>query len=186
MNMGQSTKERLFQSFKSLVEEKPLGKITISDITERVGVNRHTFYYHFKDERDLMEWGIKECLERTRVEAIKGGMWIDSMDMVLEKAEMERKFILTLFHSHLKEEFCNIICGWSFSIFDKIIREKSKGQAIKEQDVQFIIKILTYGLTGIVVDWLEGGMMESHKKLCEQVRTLIGDSFEGAIQKFVK
>ena len=86
----------------------------------------------------------------------------------------------------MKEEFCNIICGWSFSIFDKIIREKSKGQAIKEQDVQFVIKILTYGLTGIVVDWLEGGMMESHRKLCEQVRTLIGDSFEGAIQKFVK
>lgn len=46
--MAQSTKEKLFQSFKSLVEEKPLGKITISDITERVGVNRHTFYYHFK------------------------------------------------------------------------------------------------------------------------------------------
>ena len=184
--MAQSTKEKLFQSFKSLVEEKPLGKITISDITERVGVNRHTFYYHFKDERDLMEWGIKQCLERTRIEAVKGGMWIDSMDMVLEKTEMERKFILTLFHSHLKEEFCSIICGWSFSIFDRIIREKSKGQPIKEQDLQFVIKILTYGLTGIVVDWLEGGMMESHKKLCEQVRVFIGDSFEGAIQKFVK
>ena len=86
----------------------------------------------------------------------------------------------------MKEEFCNIICGWSFSIFDRIIREKSKGQPIKEQDLQFVIKILTYGLTGIVVDWLEGGMMESHKKLCEQVRVFIGDSFEGAIQKFVK
>ena len=184
--MAQSTKEKLFQSFKGLVEEKPLGKITISDITERVGVNRHTFYYHFKDERDLMGWGIKQCLERILVEASNGGMWIDSMDMVLEKAEHERKFILTLFHSHLKEEFCSIICGWSFSIFDRIVREKAKGQNIKEQDMQYIIKILTYGLSGVVMDWLGGGMMESHKKLCDQTRVLVGDSFESAIQKFVK
>ena len=184
--MAQSTKERLFQSFKSLVEEKPLGKITISDITERVGVNRHTFYYHFKDERDLMSWGISQCLERTRAEAAKSGMWIDSMDMVLEKAEEERKFILTLFHSHLKDDFCNIVNGWSFSIFDRIVREKAKGQNIKEQDLQFVIKILTYGLTGVVVDWLEGGMMESPKKLCEQVKTLIGEKFEGALRMFIK
>ena len=57
---------------------------------------------------------------------------------------------------------------------------------MNEQDIKIRNKILNYGLTGIVVDWLEGGMMESHKKLCEQVRVFIGDSFEGAIQKFVK
>ena len=184
--MAQSTKEKLFQSFKSLVEEKPLGKITISDITERVGVNRHTFYYHFKDERDLMAWGIRQYLDRAREEALKCGMWIDSMDMTLEKTERERSFILALFHSHLKEQFCNIICDWSIDIFNRIVREKAKGQQIKEQDLQYIVKILTYGLAGIVMDWLEGGMMESHTKLCEQTRLLIGDQFEGVIQKFIK
>lgn len=184
--MAQSTKEKLFQSFKGLVEEKTLGKITISDITDRVGVNRHTFYYHFKDERDLMEWGITQCLERIRKEYSNTGKWIDSMDSVLEKAEKEKKFILALFHSHLKSNFCSIVTGWSFNLFDGIIREKAEGVAIKEQDLQFIIGLLTYGLSGIVIDWLDDGMMVSHKRLCEQVNTLVGDSFQGAINKFVK
>ena len=184
--MGQSTKEKLFQSFKGLVEENSLGKITISDITGRVGVNRHTFYYHFKDERDLMEWGITQSLEKMKNECSKNGKWIDSMDAVLEKAEKERKFILALFHSHLKSNFCNIVTGWSFNLFDSIIREKAEGVPIKEHDLQFIVGLLSYGLTGIVVDWLQDGMMISHRILCEQVTTLVGDSFQGAIQKFVK
>ena len=107
--MAQATKERLFRSFKSLVEENHINKITISNITERVGVNRHTFYYHFRDEKDLMVWGITQNLDKAKADAIKEGNWIDSLDKILMKAEEERKFLLALFHSHLKEGFCEII-----------------------------------------------------------------------------
>ena len=40
--------------------EKPLNKITINDITEDCGVNRMTFYYHFKDIYDLVDWILAE------------------------------------------------------------------------------------------------------------------------------
>ena len=76
--------------------------------------------------------------------------------------------------------------SWSLSIFDRIIRENSQGMNIREQDLQFVIKLLTYGLSGIVMDWLAGGMMESHRKICEQVRTLIGDSFQGVLKQFAR
>ena len=184
--MAQATKERLFRSFKTLVEENPINKITISNITERVGVNRHTFYYHFRDEKDLMVWGITQNLDKAKADAVKEGNWIDSLDKLLMKAEEERKFLLALFHSHLKEGFCEIIQTWSLSIFDRIIRENSQGMNIREQDLQFVIKLLTYGLSGIVMDWLAGGMMDSHRKICEQVRTLIGDSFQGVLKQFAR
>ena len=35
---------------------KELSKITITNITKDCGVNRQTFYYHFKDVYDLLEW----------------------------------------------------------------------------------------------------------------------------------
>lgn len=31
-------------------------KITINDITEKCGINRQTFYYHFHDIYELIEW----------------------------------------------------------------------------------------------------------------------------------
>lgn len=58
--MSQITKRALEQSLKHLLLKKPLTKITINDITEDCGINRMTFYYHFKDIYDLVEWS---CLE---------------------------------------------------------------------------------------------------------------------------
>lgn len=38
------------------MEEKPFAKISISDICERCDMNRKSFYYHFKDKYDLINW----------------------------------------------------------------------------------------------------------------------------------
>ena len=54
--MSQITKRALEQSLKNLLLKKPLTKITINDIAEDCGINRITFYYHFKDIYDLVEW----------------------------------------------------------------------------------------------------------------------------------
>ena len=61
--MSEVTKRALEQSLKNLLLKKPLTKITINDITEDCGINRMTFYYHFKDIYDLVEWS---CLEDAR------------------------------------------------------------------------------------------------------------------------
>ena len=58
--MSQTTKRALEASLKKLLLEKPLNKITINDITEDCGVNRMTFYYHFKDIYDLVDWILVE------------------------------------------------------------------------------------------------------------------------------
>ena len=58
--MSQITKKALAPSLKNLLLKKPLNKITINDITDDCGINRMTFYYHFKDIYDLAEWA---CLQ---------------------------------------------------------------------------------------------------------------------------
>ena len=50
-----ATKIAIAYGLKELVKTKALNKITISDITEKCGINRQTFYYHFADMMDLIE-----------------------------------------------------------------------------------------------------------------------------------
>ena len=62
--MSQVTKRALETSLKNLLLQKPLDKITINDITADCGINRMTFYYHFKDIYDLVEWSCLEDAEK--------------------------------------------------------------------------------------------------------------------------
>lgn len=50
------TKKALGESLKKLLAEKPFDKISIKDICEECGMNRNSFYYHFKDKQDLIIW----------------------------------------------------------------------------------------------------------------------------------
>ena len=50
------TKKALADALKELMDTKPFHKISVSDICERCQMNRKSFYYHFKDKYDLMNW----------------------------------------------------------------------------------------------------------------------------------
>lgn len=43
-------------ALKELMEEIPFEKISVSHICERCNMNRKSFYYHFKDKYDLVNW----------------------------------------------------------------------------------------------------------------------------------
>ena len=51
-----STKSALADAMKKLMVCKSFAKISISDLCEECGLNRKSFYYHFKDIYDLLEW----------------------------------------------------------------------------------------------------------------------------------
>lgn len=50
------TKKALATALKELMEEKAFEKISVGDICERCDMNRKSFYYHFKDKYDLVNW----------------------------------------------------------------------------------------------------------------------------------
>ena len=56
MSESQITKWALANSMKVLMQKRPMKKISISDIVEGCNMNRQSFYYHFKDKYDLVNW----------------------------------------------------------------------------------------------------------------------------------
>lgn len=56
MSDSNSTKSALAEAMKKLMVKKPFSKISISDLCEECGLNRKSFYYHFKDKYDLVNW----------------------------------------------------------------------------------------------------------------------------------
>lgn len=50
------TKKALADSMKILMEKEEFSKISVADICNQCGMNRKSFYYHFKDKYDLVNW----------------------------------------------------------------------------------------------------------------------------------
>ena len=50
------TKKALAAALKELMESRPFAKISVRDICEACDMNRKSFYYHFRDKQDLVNW----------------------------------------------------------------------------------------------------------------------------------
>lgn len=50
------TKRALASALKELMETEPFSKISVGDICQKCDMNRKSFYYHFKDKYDLVNW----------------------------------------------------------------------------------------------------------------------------------
>lgn len=54
--MRKTKKELLVKSFQELALQKPISKITITNITDNCGLSQPTFYRYFRDKYDLIAW----------------------------------------------------------------------------------------------------------------------------------
>ena len=50
------TKKALASALKELMKTVPFSKISVGDICNMCEMNRKSFYYHFKDKYDLINW----------------------------------------------------------------------------------------------------------------------------------
>ena len=96
--MSGFTKEIIARTFTELLDEKPMSKITVKDIVERCGVNRNTFYYHFRDKYDIMHWIFEqEIVEKLPSEEESFEMWFHTLFMnTCEDYKYYRKLIKNL------------------------------------------------------------------------------------------
>lgn len=54
--MADRTKIWIADKMKELMKKKPISRIRVSEICEAAGIDRSTFYYHFKDKYALVAW----------------------------------------------------------------------------------------------------------------------------------
>ncbi len=95
--MCYSTKRKIADCVKELMHHKEIRKITINDIMAATNMSRQSFYYHFKDIYDVLEWiAIHDfaeevcCDENTCLES-----WVLQLTNVIQK---ERFFCEKVVH----------------------------------------------------------------------------------------
>lgn len=76
---SQNTKKMLANTLISLIKKKSLSKITISEIVKECQINRKTFYYHFEDIYELLEWHLEQEINSI----INPNITLDELDVAI-------------------------------------------------------------------------------------------------------
>jgi len=183
--MSNMTKYALEASLKKLLLQKPLDKVTISDLTNDCGISRMAFYYHFKDIYDLVEW---ICLEDA-TKALQGkktyDSWQEGLLQIFEVVLENKSFILNVYHSISREQIENYLYKLTYGLIVDVVEEKAAGIQIAESDKRFIADFYKYSFVGIMLDWIKQGMKADYQVIAEKMSITVKGSVSNSIHNFL-
>lgn len=183
--MSNTTKQALEASLKKVMLQKPLDKITISDITSDCGISRMAFYYHFKDIYDLVEWS---CLEDAK-RALQGkktyDTWQEGILQIFEAVLENKPFILNAYHSVSREQIENYLFHLTYDLLKAVVEEKTAGMQIREEQKEFIANFCKYSFVGIMLDWIKQGMKEDYSEIVDNMALTLHGSITNSVQNFL-
>lgn len=182
--VSQTTKRALEASLKKLLLQKPLNKITINDITEDCGVNRMTFYYHFKDIYDLVDWILVEDAQQV----MEGRQDIDTWDKafldVLLKIQANKLLVLNVYRSISREQVEQYLYKMLDPLLHEFVDKESQDISIQDEDKQFVIDFFKYALVGMVLEWIHKDMKTDPAALTARLDTMLHGGIRRTLLRF--
>lgn len=182
--MSQVTKRALEQSLKNLLLKKPLTKITVGDITDDCGINRMTFYYHFKDIYDLVEWSCLEDAKRALDEKKTYDTWQQGLLQIFKAVQENKPFILNVYRCVHREQVEKYLQPLVDQLLLNVINEEAVGITVRDEDKQFIAQVYSYMFIGLMLDWIKDDMREDPQQIVEKLSKLIKGSVSVALSRF--
>ncbi|MEG2513628.1 MAG: TetR/AcrR family transcriptional regulator C-terminal domain-containing protein [Acetivibrio sp.] len=182
--MSQITKRALEQSLKNLLLNKPLNKITISDIAKDCGINRMTFYYHFKDIYDLVEWACLEDARKALEENKTYDTWQQGLIQIFHAVRENKPFIMNVYRCIDREQAEKYLKPLADNLLMGVVNECSPKITVREEDKKFIAQVYSYCFIGLLLDWIKEDMKQEPEILVNRFALVIQGDFSGALERF--
>ena len=182
--MSQFTKRALEDSLKHLLLKKPLNKITINDIAVDCGINRMTFYYHFKDIYDLVEWVCLEDAKRALDGKSSYDTWQQGFVRIFRAVQENKPFVMNVYRCVSREQVEHYLTPLTDDLLMGVINELSADMVVREEDKAFIARVYSYAFVGLMLDWIKDDMRGDPERLVARFALVIHDNLLGALNRF--
>ena len=180
------TKKAIAQGIKELMKKNSLDKITISDITAICGLNRQTFYYHFQDKYELVNW----IYYNEAISIITGDLslenWGERVFKLLTVMKDESYFYQNALRDTNNNEFQNYLFSVTKEIFIDLIEHVPHKEESDSQDETFVAEFLSYGVVGMIVAWAKNGMKQSPEEITKHLRSILYEGKSIVAARYLK
>ena len=181
--MADMTKRALGVSLKRLLLTKPVTKITINDIAGDCGISRGTFYYHFQDIYDLVEWTTREDARRVLEGNRSYDTWQQGFLNIFRAVEENKPFILNVYRHVSREQIEQFLYQVVYGLLRDVVEERSAGMTVKEEDKRFIADFYKFAFVGLMLNWIQGDMKEDPEVIVTRLSILIEGDITRCLNK---
>lgn len=169
------TKLALANSLKELMGEKSFSRISVNDIVENCGLTRPSFYYHFKDKYDLMNWIYYTETARLMLNYDSIEHWTDGIRDLCYYMMKNRSFYINALNTTGQNSFPEYLEIYIKTISKNVI-ENSLQTSFDQKKWGMTVELVSIALVGLIIKWANNGMKDDPAEYIALVKSIVDGS----------
>lgn len=151
--MAGVTKKAIAEAFLQAAQQKPIDKVTVKDVVGICGITRQTFYYHFQDLLEVLEWLMAQRVESLLAETLAAKTPKEAIRVMLSTIEGKPDFVVQLMASRKREEAERIFFDAARTYFAELLRRSDSQPQIRyASDLETALTFYSSAIVGVLID----------------------------------
>ena len=178
---SEEMKYRLAEAVKVCMKTTSVEKITVKEIVDACGTTRQTFYRHFQDKYDLVNWYFDKILLESFEHMGEGETIYEGLVKKFQYIQKEKLFFKMAF----KSDDQNCLRDHDFELItrfytDKI--EKKSGQKLSEH-LHFLLEMYCQGSVYMTIQWVLGRKKTTPRELAKALTEAVPAELKAVFEK---
>lgn len=174
------TKKMIVEQLFKLLEHKKLEDVTIKCLVDSCHISRQTFYYHFQDIVDVLEWGTKMAIDQDLAKSLQAQDPRDAVRIFVFRVVRNKEVTRSLLESKRRDEFERILVNGFHTYLQELFRRKWPNPKLPIGDIDAFLDFYTYGLIGLILKHC-GSREIDEELLVDQICRLISGEMKNQL-----
>lgn len=146
-------KEIIAEAARKLILERKVKKLTVKDIVEECQITRQAFYYHFEGIPDLIQWSMKQGVNRLLEESRQQGGPEDALKFFFVFAINAMPEVRKGIQTNYGKEIEQILVQSVYELFERTVEEENLYANYSRQELKLILRYHSRAILGLLQDW---------------------------------
>lgn len=147
-------KAKIADTLNDLLQHKELDKITVKELVDACGISRQSFYYHFQDIMDVVEWYQDQALRQSIENSLAAPTYKEAIRGVIYETFQHRQLLLQLMASQRRKEMELLFSKAVRTYLRELLRAKGPGISGSSEDMETVLSFCSFGLVGMILSTL--------------------------------
>ena len=176
--MPVNMKAMIGDTFFQLAQKKSIDKITVKDLVETCGISRQSFYYHFQDILEVIEWLAEQAMQKALERSLRAETPQDAIRDLVSSFVENHENIERLLRSQRREQIEAILSQAFSAYLREIALKRSPTVRMPAGNPELALSFFSYGIVGFLREALRSGTRDVDA-LSHQLCTIITASLDG-------
>jgi probable dihydroxyacetone kinase regulator len=172
------TKRAIANTMKQLMEKIPFDRITTADIINKCGISRKTFYYHFQDKYDVVNWIFSNEIVDGILDSSTLDNWMDGSIKLCCYIRENKTFYTNAVNANGQNCFIKFLHSLTEMQLNKLCKDALEKQILSEDDFNFLIEFYYHAFIGVFTIWVKNDMKDSPEVIVNRWTGVVDKSLE--------